>query len=80
MLENQTWSPITSIPDGKVPIHTMWIFKVKTGSIGNINKLKARIVAKGNEQYVRNNFFETFAPVFCWSIICSIIATTARKN
>lgn len=58
----------------------MWIFKVKTDSIGNIDKRKVCIVVKGNEQFIRINFSKTFVLVICWSIICSIIAIAVHKN
>jgi hypothetical protein len=58
----------------------MWIFKTKTGASGSIEKLKARIVTKRNEQEVGIYFYETFASVVCWSTIHSIFALAARKQ
>jgi hypothetical protein len=80
ILENSTWTPISTIPDGKTPINAMWIFKAKTGPSGTVEKLKARIVAKGNEQAAGLDFSETFAPVVRWSTIRSIISIAARKR
>jgi hypothetical protein len=58
----------------------MWIFKAKIGPFGNIDKLKARIVAKDNEQTTGIDFSEMFAPIFRWFTIRSIIAIAAQKN
>jgi hypothetical protein len=41
----------------------MWIFKAKSGPIGQFEKLKARVVAKGNEQTEGLDFQETFTLV-----------------
>jgi hypothetical protein len=58
----------------------MWIFKGKCGLDGKLEKLKARIVAKCNEQEAGIDYLETFAPVVRWPIIRSIIALVARKK
>ena len=64
----------------KQPIHAMWIFKAKLGPQGNLEKLKARAVANGNEQTPRIDFLETFALVVCSTTICTILALAARKH
>ena len=69
-----------SVPEGKFLINAMWIFKLKSNPSGQIDKLKARIVAKGNEQTKGIDFLETFAPVVCWITICTIIALAACQN
>ena len=46
-----------------------WISKAKLGPQGNLEKLKARVVAEGNEQTTSINFLETFAPIVCWITI-----------
>ena len=42
---------------------TQWVFDVKLGPDGRIERFKARLVARGNEQ-LDDDFEETFAPVF----------------
>jgi hypothetical protein len=58
----------------------MWIFKAKSSPFGQIEKLKARMVAKGNEQVEGIDYLETFAPVVHWTTIRSVIALAACKN
>jgi hypothetical protein len=58
----------------------MWIFKSKTGPTGQIEKLKARVVAKRNEQSKGIDFLETFAPMVRWATIRSIIALATRMR
>ena len=64
---------------GKKPISAKWIFKAKPGPSGTIDKLKARLVARGFEQTKGIDFFETFALVVRWSTIRSIVALAAQK-
>jgi hypothetical protein len=58
----------------------MWIFKAKTSPSCQVEKLKARIVVKGNEHAIGIDFSETFAPIVRWSTIRSIISIAARKK
>ena len=58
----------------------MWIFKTKSNPSGQVEKLKARIIAKGNEQTEGIDYLETFAPVVRWTTIRTVIALAARQN
>jgi hypothetical protein len=80
VLENCIWELVHEIPAGKTPIHAMWIFKSKTGPIGQIEKLKAHVVAKGNEQEHGIDYLKTFVLVVCWTTIRSIIALAAKMH
>jgi transposase InsO family protein len=80
VLENDTWQLTEHVLPGKTPIHAMWIFKAKYNPSSQIEKLKARIVAKGNEQAHGIDYLETFAPVVRWTTIRSVIALAARNS
>ena len=56
---------------------TQWVFVVKLGPDGQIERFKARLVARGNEQS-DNDFEETFAPVFQLDSLWILIALAAR--
>jgi len=43
--KNQTWE-LTNLPRGMKPIGVKWIFKTKFKDNGEIDKFKARLVAK----------------------------------
>jgi hypothetical protein len=58
----------------------MWIFKSKTRPTGQIKKLKAQVVAKGNEQEHGIHYLETFVHVVRWTTIRSIIALVAKMQ
>lgn len=46
LLDNQTWDLVPYTDDMKV-ITNKWVFKVKTLADGSLDKLKARLVARG---------------------------------
>ena len=60
--KNETWD-IVDLPIGKRTINSKWIFKAKKGSSRMPDKLKARLVARGDKQIEGIDFFETFAPI-----------------
>ena len=56
---------------------TRWVFDVKLGPDCRIDRFKARLVARGNEQS-DNDFDETFAPVFQLDSLWILIAIAAH--
>lgn len=56
-----TWSLIPPSPDQKL-ISNKWVFRVKTKADGILDKLKARLVARGYEQLAGVDYMETFSP------------------
>ena len=49
LMENDTWE-LVELPKGGTPIRCKWVFKVKYGRDGKIERFKARLVAKGFSQ------------------------------
>ena len=43
---NHTWE-LTTLPPGKSPIGSKWVYKIKLNPYGSVERYKARIVAKG---------------------------------
>ncbi|GJY31059.1 ribonuclease H-like domain-containing protein [Tanacetum coccineum] len=61
LYDNDTWE-ITNLPYDRKSIGSKWVFKITYKSDGEIERYKARVVAKGfNKKGV--NFDETFSPV-----------------
>ncbi|GAB9471215.1 unnamed protein product, partial [Globisporangium polare] len=50
-------------PSGSNVLHSKWVFKTKTDSQGLLERLKARLVACGNEQVFGVDYLLTFAAV-----------------
>ena len=63
MSSNRIWDLI-EFPNGAKAIECKWVFKTKKDSLGNIERYKARLVAKKFTQKEGINYKETFSPVF----------------
>ena len=46
IIKNDVWE-IVSQPEGKLVVGSRWVYKVKHGANGSVEKYKARFVAKG---------------------------------
>ena len=60
--DNETWNLVRPPTDRDV-IPGKWVYKVKLGPSGQVDKYKARYVAKGFKQVEGLDYFETFAPI-----------------
>ena len=49
MASNRVWDLI-ELPNGVKVVGCKWVFKTKKGSLGNIERHKARLIAKGFTQ------------------------------
>ena len=58
---NETWNPVRPLTDREV-IPGKWLYKVKLGPSGQVNKYNARYLAKDIKQVEELDYFETFAP------------------
>ncbi|XP_075083420.1 uncharacterized protein LOC142167160 [Nicotiana tabacum] len=74
--KNHTWE-ITSLPAEKIPIGCKWIYKVKYKSTGEIERFKARLVAKEYSQQEGIDYHETFSPVVKMKTVRTILTLTA---
>uniref|UniRef100_A0AAV1VI13 Integrase catalytic domain-containing protein n=1 Tax=Peronospora matthiolae TaxID=2874970 RepID=A0AAV1VI13_9STRA len=59
---NDVWT-ITRRTAGQHALHTKWVYKTKTDAQGDLERLKARLVACGNEQVLGIDYTLTFAAV-----------------
>ena len=62
MNDNEVWD-LVELSKGVKPIGCKWIFKIKKNSKGNIERYKARLIAKGFTQKEGIDYKETFSPV-----------------
>lgn len=60
--ENNTWILVPR-PANKKIISNKWVFKTKVNQDGEIEKYKARLVARGHTQVQGIDYEEVFAPV-----------------
>ncbi|CAI7892330.1 unnamed protein product [Closterium sp. NIES-54] len=57
LIENETWE-LVELPEGRRPISSKWVFKVKSGADGALERFKSRLVAKGFQQKEKVDFGE----------------------
>ena len=60
--ENDVWD-LVEPPVGQKIIGCKWVYKIKTGEDGSVQRYKARLVAQGFTQKYGTDFDETFCPV-----------------
>ena len=76
---NKTWSVIER-PDNQKLVDCRWIFKIKRGADGSVQRYKARLVAKGFTQQPGVDFDETYAPVVRFDSLRLLHAISAGKG
>ena len=77
--KNQT-SEMVDVPKYKVVISVKWIYKTKQDDDGNMQKHKARMMARGFIQQPIIDFNETFAPVARMDTVRIVLAIIAQNK
>lgn len=62
LTKNETWK-VCDLPKDRKAITNKWVFKLKRKADGQIDKYKARLVARGFTQKFGFDYNETYAPV-----------------
>jgi len=83
--EMRTWKDlevhdVVPWPKGQKIIGSKWVFCIKQGPDGSIQKYKARIVAQGFMQVEGVDFDQTFAPMAKFSSLRTIFALAAEHD
>ena len=75
LISNGTWT-ILEVPNDTKLIRTKWVFVIKRDKNGNIEKYRARLVAKGFTQVMGLNYgeFEQYAPVASYGTVRLLLA------
>jgi hypothetical protein len=79
IMHNDVWE-VVSRPVGKSVVTSIWLYNTKYATNVNIEKHKARFVARGFSQVEGVDYDETFAPVARYMSIRSIIAIAAKMG
>ena len=77
MEKNQVWE-VVDTPSNKNIVTSRWVFVKKTDEHGNLERYKARLVARGFQQIPGQDFNETFAPVVRFTSIRVVLAIAAK--
>ena len=62
MKSNEVWD-LVELPQGVKAISCKWVYKTKRDSLGNNERYKVRLIAKGFTQKEGINYTKTFSPV-----------------
>ncbi|GJW06676.1 putative RNA-directed DNA polymerase [Tanacetum coccineum] len=79
LYENNTWE-LVDLPYGRKPIGSRWVYKIKYMSTGEIERYKARVVAKGYNQKEGIDYEETFSPVVKMSTVRCLIDLAVQRD
>ena len=77
--KNQT-SELMDLPSGVKTIGVRWIFKIKLNELCEIDKYKARLMAKGYSRQHGINFIEVFVPVARMDTVRMIVALAVKSS
>ena len=79
IMKNDVWEIVPRLK-GKSVVTSRWLYKIKHGADGSIEKYKVRFVARGFSQKEGVDYDETFAPVARYTSIRSIIAIASTMG
>ena len=71
---------VVPCPKGRKVVGSKWVFHIKWGPDGAIQKYKAHVVAQGFTQIEGVDYNETFAPVAKLSFLQAILAIAAEHD
>jgi hypothetical protein len=79
LMDNATWE-LVDLPPGRMVVNSMWIYKVKSDTAGDVSSFKARFVAKGCSQRARLDYTKTFTPVIRMARLRLFLTIAAARD
>lgn len=79
-IERNNTGNLTTLPKGKQAIGLKWIFMIKYGAYGSVQRYKARLVAKCYSQQQGIDYEETFSLVARFETVRLILSIVAHYH
>ena len=73
-----TWD-LVPLPVGKSPVGCRWVYIVKIGPDGQVDRLK-RLVAKGYTQIYGSDYYDTFSPIAKMTFVRLLVSMVAMSS
>ncbi|GJU48848.1 putative RNA-directed DNA polymerase [Tanacetum coccineum] len=77
--KNGTWT-LEKLSEGKRAIDSKWVYKTKYKSNGEVERYKARLIARGHKQREGVDYHETFALVAKLVTVRTLLMIATKKN
>ena len=77
--ENEVWEMV-ELPKDRKTVGSKWVYKLKSGPDGSIERYKARLVAQGFSQKYGTDYDETFCPVVRLESLRTMIALAVQHG
>ena len=71
---------LVSLPVGKSPIGCRWVYTVKIGLDGLVDRLKARLDVKGYTQIYGSDYYDIFSPVAKMTYVHLLLSMAAMRS
>jgi len=79
IMKNEVWDGLPRLK-GRSMITSKWLFKIKHGVDGSIEKYKVRFMARGFSQKERKYYNDIFAPIDLYTTIHSTVSLAASQR
>jgi hypothetical protein len=79
LMDNGIWE-LVDLPPGRVVVNNMWIYKIKSDTLGGVSRFEARFVTKGCSQRAGLDYTETFSPVIRMAKLPFFLVVAAARD